>query len=137
MKARYAVAAALACGSIAFAQEKAPQSPSGTKRLEADHREFITQVRTTEWRAPGGVEGFTTYFPDGLFITTMKLKDGALAHTMGSYRINGDVWCQTTRLPADSKESCSLNYRTGENSFETWRPDGATFVGYWNYKMKK
>jgi hypothetical protein len=35
------------------------------------------------------IEGFTTYFPDGLFVTTMKLKDGALVHNLGSYRIAG------------------------------------------------
>ena len=123
--------------TAAVAQDKAPQGPTGTLRVEADHREFISQVRTVEWRAPGaGIEGFTTYFPEGQYITTMKLKDGALAHTMGSFRIDGDVWCQTARLPADSKESCSVNYRTGDNSYETWRRDG-TFSAHWNYKAKK
>ena len=120
-----------------FAQDKEAAKPSGTMRVEADHREFASQVRTTDWQVPAaGIEGFTTYWPDGLYVTTVKLKDGALVHNAGSYRIDGDVWCQKARIPADSKESCIRGYRTGENSFEAWRTDGV-FVSYWNFRVKK
>jgi hypothetical protein len=126
---------ALVASGAAIAQ--VPTKPSGTMRVEADHREFISQVRTTEWRAPAaGVEGFTTYFPDGVYVTTMKLKDGALVHNLGSYRIAGDSWCQKPRIPASSKEACVSNYRTGENKFETWNADG-TFAADWNFRVKK
>jgi len=121
----------------ALAQDKAPEKPTGTKRVEADHREFISQVRTVDWQVPAaGIEGFTTYWPDGLYVVTVKLKDGALVHNLGGYRIDGDIWCQKARIPANSKEGCTLNYRTGENSFETWRADG-TFASYWNFRVKK
>jgi hypothetical protein len=126
---------ALVTSGAALAQ--VPEKPSGTMRVEADHREFTSQVRTTEWRAPAsGIEGFTTYFPDGVYVTTMKLKDGALIHNLGSYRIAGDSWCQKNRIPANSKETCASNYRTGDNKFETWNVDGS-FSGYWNFKVKK
>jgi hypothetical protein len=121
--------------SVAIAQ--VPTQPSGTMRVEADHREFVSQVRTLEWRAPAsGIEGFTTYFPDGLYVTTVKLKDGAQVHDVGSYRINGDVFCQKARMPADSKETCTVNYRTGDNAFESWRSDGR-FSVHWNLRVKK
>jgi hypothetical protein len=119
------------------AQHNAPEKPSGTMRVESDHREFARQVRTTDWQVPAaGIVGFTTYWPDGLYVITVKLKDGALVHNAGSYRIDGDVWCQKARIPADSKESCIRGYRTGENSFEAWRTDG-TFASYWNFRVKK
>jgi hypothetical protein len=124
-------------GCTTFAPDKAPEKPSGTKRVEAEHREFASQVRTLDWHIPAaGIEGFTTYWPDGLYVTTVKLKDGALVHNLGHYRIDGDIWCQKARIPADSKEACALNYRTGENSFETWRVDG-TFSAYWKFRVKK
>lgn len=130
------MALTLSClASAAVAQ--VPAKPSGTMRMEADHREFITQVRTLEWRAPAsGVEGFTTYYPDGLYVSTVKLKSGALVHDVGDFRINGDAWCQKARIPANSRESCFTNYRTGENSFESWRSDGA-FSSHWSYRVKK
>ena len=121
----------------AVAQDKAPEKPSGTMRVEADHREFVSQVRTIDWRVPAaGIEGFNTYWPDGLYVVTVKLKDGALVHNLSSYRIDGDVFCTKARIPADSKESCTRSYRTGENSFEAWRTDG-TFASYWNFRVKK
>lgn len=128
---------ALLVAGAALAQDKPPAKPSGTMRVEADHREFASRVRTTEWRVPSGaMEGFTTYFPDGLYIVTVKLKDGALVHNAGSYRIDGDVWCQKARMPADSKEACYVNYRTGENAFESWSREG-TFAVFWNFRVKK
>ena len=130
-----ALAVAFAISGSAIAQ--VTSKPSGKMRVEADHREVARQVTTTEWRAPAaGVEGFTTYFPDGLYITTMKLKDGALVHNLGSYRIAGDKWCQKPRMPADSKESCFSNYRTGENKYQTWNADG-TLAADWNFRVKK
>ena len=118
-------------------QDKAAEKPRGTMRVEADHREFASRVGTTDWRVPAaGMEGFTTYWPDGLYVITVKLKDGALVHGLGSYRIDGDVWCEKSRIPANSKENCTRSYRTGENSFEAWRTDGA-FVAYWNFRVKK
>jgi hypothetical protein len=124
---------ALVASGTAIAQ--VPAKPSGTMRVETDHREVAHRVTTLEWQA-AGMEGFTTYFPDGLFVTTAKLKDGALVHNLGSYRIAGDTWCQKSRIPADSKEACYSNYRTGDNKFETWNADGS-FSGYWNFKVKK
>lgn len=118
-------------------QEKTAHKPSGTLRVEADHREFVSQVRTIDWQVPAaGIEGFNTYWPDGLYVVTVKLKDGTLVHNLSSYRIDGDVFCQKARIPADSKESCTRSYRTGENSFEAWRTDGA-FAANWNFRVKK
>ena len=85
---------ALAAITAGSAIAQVPAKPSGTMRVEADHREFTSQIRTTEWQAPAtGTEGFTTYFPDGLYVTTMKLKNGAVTHNLGSYRIAGDSFC--------------------------------------------
>jgi hypothetical protein len=114
-----------------------PAKPSGTPRGEADHREFASRVTTVDWRAPAaGVEGFSTYWPDGFFVVTVKLKDGALVHNLGTYRINGDTWCQKARIPANSRENCIRGYRTGENSFESWNVNG-TFAAYWRYRVKQ
>ena len=114
---------------------QAPAKPNGAMRLEADHREASRQMFTVDWRAPSGIEGFTTYFPDGLFVSTVKLKDGSQVHNVGSYRIAGDSWCQTPRAP-NSKETCSLGYRTGENAYEAWNADG-TFAVHWSFRLKK
>jgi hypothetical protein len=134
-----AVGLAMLCMATAsaLAQEKAPEKPTGTMRVEADHREFARQGGIVEWRMPAaGVEGFTTYWPDGFLVTTAKLKDGTLAHNLGTYRIDGDLWCQKMRVPVDSKESCARSYRTAENAYENWRADG-TFGAYWQFRPKK
>ncbi len=121
----------------ALAQDKVPQKPSGVMRVEADHRAFASHGGTVDWRVPAaGVEGFTTYWPDGFLVTTVKLKDGTLVHNLGTFRIDGDVWCQKMRIPVDGKEACQRSYRTAENGYEAWRADG-TFQAFWQFRPKK
>jgi hypothetical protein len=130
-----AIALLASCATVK--PDTVPAKPSGTPRGEADHREFASRVTTVDWRAPAaGVEGFSTYWPDGFFVVTVKLKDGALVHNLGTYRINGDTWCQKARIPANSRENCIRGYRTGENSFESWNVNG-TFAAYWRYRVKQ
>ena len=84
----------LALVGSAFAQgnmpDKAPEKPTGKKRNAADHKESGSAVRTTEFSNPtAGFEGFSTIWPDGYYITTVKLKDGALLHTWATGASSG------------------------------------------------
>ena len=105
--------------------DKAPEKPTGKKRTAADHKEFYSAVRTTEFSNPTeGFEGFSTYWPDGYVVSTVKLKDGTLIHNLGTYRVVGDQHCEKNRLPPDRPESCGDGYQIGENMYEFWRADG-------------
>jgi hypothetical protein len=117
--------------------DKAPEKPTGKKRTAADHKEFYSAVRTIEFSNPtAGFEGFSTYWPDGYVISTVKLKDGTLIHNLGTYRVVGDQHCEKDRLPPDSPESCGDGYQIGENMYEFWRADGK-FSVFWWYREKK
>ena len=117
--------------------DKAPEKPTGKKRTAADHKEFYSAVRTTEFSNPTeGWEGFSTYWPDGYVVSTVKLKDGTLIHNLGTYRVVGDQHCEKNRLPPDRPESCGDGYQLGENMYEFWRADGK-FCCFWWYREKK
>jgi hypothetical protein len=131
----------LALIGSAFAQgnmpDKSPEKPTGKKRNAADHQEAGSMVRTTEFNNPtAGFQGFSTFWPDGAVITTVKLKDGTLIHNLGTWRIVGDQWCTKNRLPPDSPESCGDGYQIGENMYEFWRADGA-FSTFWWFRTSK
>ena len=131
----------LALVGSAFAQsnmpDKEPEKPTGTKRTGADHNEFVSVVRTTEFSHPtAGFQGFQTFWPDGYVITTVKLKDGTLVHNLGNWRVAGDQFCTKNRLPPDRPESCGDGYKLGENLYEFWNADGK-FSVFWWYREKK
>ena len=112
--------------------DKAPEKPTGKKRTAADHKEFYSALRTIEFSNPtAGFEGFSTYWPDGYVVSTVKLKDGTLIHNLGTYRVVGDQHCEKNRLPPDSPESCGDGYQLGENMYEFWRADGKFSVFWW------
>src|SRR5262245_51246277 len=81
---------------------QAPEKPTGKKRNGADHKEFGSVSRTIEFSNPtAGFQGFSTYWPDGYVISTVKLKDGTLVHNLGNWRVVGDQFCTKNRLPPD------------------------------------
>lgn len=137
MNAIQRCATALAIGFLtaasAVAQEKAPEQPSGRQLTEADHRQNM-QGLTTEWRSPASnMEGISTYSPDGTFIVSVKLADGALRHNVGVWRIDGEKFCMTMKTPPDAKESCIRSYQTAENAYQAWNVDGK-FGAYWRFR---
>jgi hypothetical protein len=52
-----------------MAQDRPPEKPEGTMLGEADHRQNVSQFVVFEFHNPAvGVEGFSTYWPDGTMI---------------------------------------------------------------------
>jgi hypothetical protein len=140
MKIIRSVAVGLVLGAMAassaLAQDTIPEEPSGILRVEEDHRHFATLGGSTIFVNPAtGLEGFATYWPDGVLVTTVKRRDGTLVHNIGTYRFDGDVWCQKMRLPVDGTEICQHSYLVGHNTFEAWGLDGK-FFATWQFWAK-
>jgi hypothetical protein len=140
MKSICTLAVGLVLGWItaapALAQDAIPEEPGGTLRVGEDHRHFATLGGSTLFVNPAtGLEGFATYWPDGVLVTTVKRRDGTLVHNLGTYRIDGDLWCQTLRLPVNGKEVCQRSYLVGHNTFEAWGVEGE-FLATWQFWAK-
>ena len=120
--------------SLSMAQGQAPEKPEGVMLTAEDHLQNVGQVTMFDFDNPAaGIEGFQTFWPDGTVIMSLKLKDGKLVHNLGRWRIDGEKFCTTWRLPPDSKEGCIRSYKTGDNAYQAWREDGA-FAAYWRFR---
>jgi len=109
----------ISCTTTEHALQARGLAPLSQRELEA----LYARTRTIRGSSPDGLGLTGTYTPEG----GMRLDWGRGA-AEGSWRITGGKFCTKYQGIRDGEERCVTIYKTGENAYKAFLPDG-TFHG--------